>query len=97
MLDAIPAPRSAPRSFLRDRILLGRTPREYLRENLTAFNLVAAAILAVGLPILGWRFWHCLTQCSNDIRQKYVYREQHKTVYCSDNYEVAGAGYIVPG
>jgi Ni/Fe-hydrogenase subunit HybB-like protein len=65
MLDAIPAPKSAPRSFVRERILLGLSPRQYLRENLTAFNLVAAAILAVGLPILGWRFWHGLGAVTN--------------------------------
>jgi len=63
MLDhALPRPKA---SFLRDRILLGRTPRQYLRECLTPFNLVAAAILAVGLPILALRFWRGLGATTN--------------------------------
>jgi Ni/Fe-hydrogenase subunit HybB-like protein len=61
---ALPQPRARP-SFLRDRLLLGRTPREYLRENLTPLNLVAAVILAVGLPLLVLRFWHGLGATTN--------------------------------
>ncbi len=63
MLDhALPGPKA---SFVRDRILLGRTPRQYLRACLTPFNLAAAAIIAVGLPILVQRFWHGLGSTTN--------------------------------
>ncbi len=55
----------APPSFLRDKVLLGMTPREYLRAPLTPFNLVAAAILAVGLPLLVLRFWKGLGATTN--------------------------------
>ncbi len=57
---APPAP-----SFVRDRILLGRTLREYLRGLVTPFNLVAAAVLVVGLPILVLRFWKGLGATTN--------------------------------
>jgi Ni/Fe-hydrogenase subunit HybB-like protein len=43
-------------SFFREKVLLGMSGRDYLRSLLTPWNLVAAAILAVGLPILAIRF-----------------------------------------
>jgi Ni/Fe-hydrogenase subunit HybB-like protein len=43
-------------SWVQDRILLGMTYREYLRSLWTPFNVVCAAILAVGLPVLVYRF-----------------------------------------
>lgn len=43
-------------SFVREKLLLGMNLREYLRSLLTPFNLVAAAILAVGVPCLVYRF-----------------------------------------
>jgi Ni/Fe-hydrogenase subunit HybB-like protein len=43
-------------SFFREKILLGMTVPAYLRSLLTPFNAVAAAILAVGVPILVYRF-----------------------------------------
>lgn len=43
-------------SFFREKILLGMAPAEYLRSLVTPFNLVAAAILAVGVPCLVYRF-----------------------------------------
>ncbi len=54
MADARPA--SALRPFFHDKILLGLTPGEYLRSLLTPGNAIAAAILAVGVPILVARF-----------------------------------------
>ena len=42
--------------FFREKILLGMSPREYLRSQLTPFNAVAAVILAVGIPLLAVRF-----------------------------------------
>jgi Ni/Fe-hydrogenase subunit HybB-like protein len=65
MIEAAPGVATPAPSFLRDRILLGRTPREYLRAQLTPFNLVAAAILAVGLPLLFLRFWKGLGATTN--------------------------------
>jgi len=43
-------------SFFRDKILLGMSLGEYLRSLLTPFNLVAAVILAIGVPSLVYRF-----------------------------------------
>jgi Ni/Fe-hydrogenase subunit HybB-like protein len=36
--------------------LLGRSPGQYARELLTPFNLVAAGIVLVGLPVIAYRF-----------------------------------------
>ncbi len=44
-------------SFVQEKILLGMRPREYVRNLVTPFNVAAAAILAVGLPLLVLRFW----------------------------------------
>lgn len=46
----------APRSFVQDKIFLGMTPSAYVRSLLTPMNLVVAAILAIGLPLLVYRF-----------------------------------------
>jgi len=43
-------------SFLRDKVLLGMSWSEYLRSLLTPANAVAAIILAVGIPLLAYRF-----------------------------------------
>jgi Ni/Fe-hydrogenase subunit HybB-like protein len=42
--------------FMREKIFLGLTPREYLKSLLTPFNLVAALIVLAGLPVLAIRF-----------------------------------------
>jgi Ni/Fe-hydrogenase subunit HybB-like protein len=44
-------------SFLREKILLGMRPRQYARTLVSPFNVAAALILAVGLPLLVLRFW----------------------------------------
>jgi Ni/Fe-hydrogenase subunit HybB-like protein len=44
------------RAFWRDTLLLGKSPAAYLRSLLTPFNLVAFAILAVGIPVTIYRF-----------------------------------------
>jgi Ni/Fe-hydrogenase subunit HybB-like protein len=46
----------APRGFVQEKIFLGMTPSAYVRSLLTPMNLVVAAILAVGLPLLVYRF-----------------------------------------
>ena len=43
-------------SWVQERIFLGMTFQEYLRSLWTPFNVVCAAILAVGLPIMVYRF-----------------------------------------
>jgi Ni/Fe-hydrogenase subunit HybB-like protein len=47
---------TARRGFLRETLFLGKSPAAYLRSLLTPFNLVAFAILAVGLPVIAYRF-----------------------------------------
>ena len=47
---------TAQPSFFREKILMGMGTREYLRSLLTPFNAVAAVILAIGLPLLVYRF-----------------------------------------
>jgi Ni/Fe-hydrogenase subunit HybB-like protein len=52
-------------SWVQDNILLGMTFREYLRSLWTPFNVVCAAILAVGIPVLVMRFWLGLGSTTN--------------------------------
>jgi Ni/Fe-hydrogenase subunit HybB-like protein len=56
---------TAAPSFLREKVLLGMSPREYVRANVTPFNAAAALILAVGLPLLVLRFWKGLGAVTN--------------------------------
>jgi Ni/Fe-hydrogenase subunit HybB-like protein len=56
-------------SWFMDKLLMGMTWPEYLRKLMTPFNLVAATILSVGLPLLAIRFIKGLasvTDASND-------------------------------
>jgi Ni/Fe-hydrogenase subunit HybB-like protein len=46
----------APAGFMREKILLGMSTREYVRSCFTPWNAVAAIILAVGIPLLVLRF-----------------------------------------
>jgi Ni/Fe-hydrogenase subunit HybB-like protein len=48
--------RPASGDWVRDKIFLGMTPREYLRSLMTTGNAIAALIIAVGLPITFIRF-----------------------------------------
>ena len=52
-------------SWVQERILLGMTFREYLKSLWTPFNVVCAAILAVGLPVLVARFYLGLGATTN--------------------------------
>ncbi len=57
------------RSWLMDKLLMGMSWPEYMRSLVTPFNIVAAIILIVGLPIIALRFLHGLaevTHASND-------------------------------
>jgi Ni/Fe-hydrogenase subunit HybB-like protein len=52
-------------SWVQENILLGMTFREYLKSLWTPFNVVCAAILAVGLPVLLVRFYLGLGATTN--------------------------------
>jgi Ni/Fe-hydrogenase subunit HybB-like protein len=47
---------TVPRPWFTEKILMGMTTREYVRSLITPFNVIAAAILAVGIPLLVYRF-----------------------------------------
>ena len=47
---------TAQPSFFREKILMGMGTREYLRSLVTPWNAVAAVILAIGIPLLVYRF-----------------------------------------
>ena len=47
---------AAQPSFVREKILLGKSAGEYVRSCLTPMNAVAAFILAIGIPLIVYRF-----------------------------------------
>ena len=51
--------------WLRNKILLGMTPKEYLKSNLTLPNLIAALILCVSVPIMVYRIIYGLGPSTN--------------------------------
>ncbi len=56
-------------SWFMDKLLMGMTWPEYMRALITPFNVVAAIILSIGIPLLGIRFIYGLaavTHASND-------------------------------
>jgi Ni/Fe-hydrogenase subunit HybB-like protein len=53
------------RSWFIEKILMGLTPREYLRSLLTPGNAVFAIILAVGIPAVVYRFVYGIGAASN--------------------------------
>jgi len=53
------------RPWLTEKIFLGQPLGDYLRGLLTPFNVVAAAIMAVGLPVIVYRFVHGLGAVSH--------------------------------
>src|SRR5512140_22285 len=57
------------RTWFMGKLLMGMTWPEYIQSLLTPFNLVAALILSVGLPVLALRFYYGLafaTHASNE-------------------------------
>jgi Ni/Fe-hydrogenase subunit HybB-like protein len=57
------------RSWFMGKLLMGMTRPDYFRSLITPFNIVAAIILSVGLPILALRFYYGLafaTHASNE-------------------------------
>lgn len=57
------AARTAPR--LKEKILMGLSPREYLRSLLTPWDFVYALILVIGLPVIVFRFANGLGAATN--------------------------------
>lgn len=55
----------APSRWLWNEIVLGRTPGRYLRSLVTPFNIVAAVILCVGVPVAVIRFTQGLGATTN--------------------------------
>ena len=57
------------RSWFMDRLLMGMSWPDYIRSLITPFNIVAAIILCVGLPMIALRFYYGLafvTHASDD-------------------------------
>ena len=57
------------RSWFMDKLLMGMSWPEYLKTLITPFNMIAALILSVGLPLIVVRFAQGLasvTHASND-------------------------------
>jgi Ni/Fe-hydrogenase subunit HybB-like protein len=65
MSQSVMTANSVKASWFRDKILMGKTFGEYSRSLITPWNLVAAAILAVGVPVLLYRFWKGLGATTN--------------------------------
>jgi|Deesub1362B_J571_1020462.scaffolds.fasta_scaffold00827_11 Ni/Fe-hydrogenase subunit HybB-like protein len=53
------------RSWFMDKLLMGMTWPEYLRSLITPFNIIAAAILVVGIPIIATRFIYGLASVTH--------------------------------
>jgi Ni/Fe-hydrogenase subunit HybB-like protein len=60
-----PAASMTAQAWVTDRILMGYTLRDYVRSLLTPGNAVVAAILAVGIPVIVYRFVFGLGAASN--------------------------------
>ena len=57
------------RSWFMDKLLMGMTWPEYFRSLITPFNIVAAMILCVGLPLIAMGFilgLYLVTHASNE-------------------------------
>ena len=63
---SLPAPITLPvRASLRDKILLGLSFRDYLKAQVTPFNIIAAIILAIGIPVAWIRFTQGIAATTN--------------------------------
>ncbi len=54
-----------PVSWSREKLLMGLSPREYLKGLVTPFDLVAGLILLIGLPVIVYRFANGLGAATN--------------------------------
>lgn len=64
-MDDLAATGTVPLSWPREKLLMGLSPREYVRGLVTPFNAVAAIILAIGLPVIAYRFLFGLGAATN--------------------------------
>jgi Ni/Fe-hydrogenase subunit HybB-like protein len=53
------------RPFVTDKLLLGLTPRDYVRSLMTPGNLIAGLILVIGIPLIVYRFAFGLAATTN--------------------------------
>ncbi len=65
MAAAITTTTSARSAWLRDLLLMGMSLRDYIRSLATPFNVISAIVLAVGLPVIGFRFAFGLGSATN--------------------------------
>jgi Ni/Fe-hydrogenase subunit HybB-like protein len=65
MADAAAVRAPGVGAFFREKIFLGMSARDYARACLTPVNVLAAVIVAVGVPILVLRFWKGLAATTN--------------------------------
>jgi Ni/Fe-hydrogenase subunit HybB-like protein len=56
---------AAAPTFFREKILLGKSPRDYLKSLFTPLDALAAAIICIGVPILVYRFAAGLAASTN--------------------------------
>ena len=54
--EAVAGPQQNFRAWFMDKLLIGMTWPEYRKSLITPFNIVAALILSVGLPLIAYRF-----------------------------------------
>ena len=54
--EAVARPEQNFRAWFMDKLLMGMTWPEYRKSLITPFNIVAALILSVGLPLMAYRF-----------------------------------------
>lgn len=69
MSDGIFANNQNFRSWFMDKLLMGMSWSEYSRRLISPFNIIAAIILAIGIPVIGMRFLYGLatvTHASNE-------------------------------
>lgn len=57
--------RVAASAFVREKVLLGMEPKTYAKSLFTKTNAIFAAILAIGLPTMAYRFWKGMGAVSN--------------------------------
>lgn len=62
--NAISAPIDK-QQWVRDHILLGMQPRDYVKSLLTPVDVIIGLILAIGIPVIVYRFWAGLGAVTN--------------------------------
>lgn len=68
--EAVARPEENFRAWFMDKLLMGMTWPEYMKSLITPFNIVAALILSVGIPLIAYRFIFGLASVT-DASQEY--------------------------